>query len=227
MTTAGRTRRGRASIPGARPLAHDPEAAAAALSRHPVFGPMVRFAGAPELPAPSPEHFPRLLRTIVFQQLATRAAVTIHGRVLEAIGGEATAQAVLATPEDALRAAGLSKNKLAAVRDLAAKAVDGVLGLEDIAEASDEEVVERLVQVRGIGVWSAQMFLIFQLHRPDVWPTGDLGVRQGWAKLHGEPEPRSAGELDLLGHGFRPWRTAVAWYCYRAVDLGIPGQAEP
>ncbi len=201
----------------------EPEAAAEALSRHPVFGPMVAFAGPPELPAPGPAHFPRLLRTIVFQQLATRAAVTIHGRVLEAIGGDVSAEAVLATTDEALRAAGLSKNKLAAVRDLALKAADGALGLEDIDRASDEEVIERLVQVRGIGVWSAQMFLIFQLHRPDVWPTGDLGVRQGWAKLHGEAEPRPAKELDLLGHGFRPWRTAVAWYCYRAVDMGVPG----
>ncbi len=148
--------------------------------------------------------------------------MTIHGRVLEAIGGTPSPETLLATSEEDLRGAGLSKNKLAAVRDLAEKAADGVLGLDDIGDASDEEVVERLVRVRGIGVWTAQMFLIFQLHRPDVWPTGDLGVRQGWARLHREPEPRTPAELDLLGHGFRPWRTAVAWYCYRAVDVGIP-----
>jgi len=204
-------------------LTLDPAAAAAALSHHPVFGPMVRFAGPPELPPPSLGHFPLLMRSIVFQQLAGKAAATIHGRVLEAIGGEATPEALLAAPDDALRAAGLSKNKLAAVRDLAARAADGALGLDGIARASDREVIERLVQVRGVGVWTAQMFLMFQLRRADVWPTGDLGVRQGWARLHGEPEPRTPKELDLLGHGFRPWRTAVAWYCYRAVDAGIPG----
>jgi DNA-3-methyladenine glycosylase II len=200
----------------------DPAAAAAALADHPVLGPMVRFAGPPELPDRALDHFAMLLRSITFQQLAGKAATTIHGRVLEALGGKASADAVLAASDASLRGAGLSANKLAAIRDLAAKAADGDIGLEGIDAAPDEEVIGRLTRVRGIGIWSAQMFLIFQLQRPDVWPTGDLGVRMGWAKLHGEPEPRSAKELDLLGHGFRPWRTAVAWYCYRAVDVGVP-----
>ncbi|MEN8375572.1 MAG: hypothetical protein ABFS34_09000 [Gemmatimonadota bacterium] len=201
----------------------DPAVAAAALSGHPVLGPMVRFAGPPELPERGMDHFAMLLRSITFQQLAGKAATTIHGRVLGVLGGTATARAVVAATDDALRGAGLSANKLAAIRDLAAKSLDGALGLEDIDGAPDDEVIARLTQVRGVGVWTAQMFLMFQLRRPDVWPTGDLGVRQGWARLHGEDEPRSAKELDLLGHGFRPWRTAVAWYCYRAVDVGVPG----
>ncbi|HSM36448.1 MAG TPA: DNA-3-methyladenine glycosylase 2 family protein [Longimicrobiales bacterium] len=200
----------------------DSAAAAAALSSHPVLGPMVRFAGPPELPDPALDHFAMLLRSITFQQLAGKAAATIHGRVIQALGGAATPGAVLAAPEDALRGAGLSANKLAAIRDLAGKAADGAIGLDDIDDAGDEEVIVRLTRVRGIGVWTAQMFLMFQLQRPDVWPTGDLGVRTGWAKLHGDTEPPSAKELDLLGHGFRPWRTAVAWYCYRAVDVGVP-----
>ncbi len=203
-------------------LRHDPAAAAAVLSTHPVLGPMVRFAGPPELPDRALDHFAMLLRSITFQQLATKAALTIHGRVIDALGGTATPSAVLATPDEALRGAGLSAGKLAAIRDLAAKAGDGVIGLDDIDEAADEEAIARLTRVRGIGVWTAQMFLMFQLQRSDVWPTGDLGVRAGWAKLHGEPEPPSAKELDLLGHGFRPFRTAVAWYCYRAVDMGVP-----
>lgn len=201
---------------------HDPAAAAAALSNHPVLGPMVRFAGPPELPDRALDHFAMLLRSITFQQLATRAALTIHGRVLDALGGDATAEAVLATPDDALRGAGLSASKLASIRDLAIRATAGSIGLENIHEVDDEEAIARLTTVRGIGVWTAQMFLMFQLQRPDVWPTGDLGVRAGWAKMHGEPEPPSAKELDLLGHGFRPFRTAVAWYCYRAVDMGVP-----
>jgi len=203
---------------------HDPAAAAEALARHPVLGPMVRFAGPPELPDRGMDHFAMLLRSITFQQLAGKAALTIHGRVVDALGGAVTAPAVLAAPDEALRAAGLSANKLAAIRDLAAKAADGTIGLEDIDGVDDEEAIARLTRVRGIGVWTAQMFLMFQLQRPDVWPTGDLGVRAGWAKMHGEPEPPSAKELDLLGHGFRPWRTAVAWYCYRAVDMGVPGE---
>jgi DNA-3-methyladenine glycosylase II len=204
------------------PARLDPAAAAEALSAHPVLGPMVRFAGPPELPDRKLDHFAMLLRSIAFQQLATKAAMTIHGRVVEALGGDVTPDAVLAASDEALRGAGLSANKLAAIRDLAEKAHAGELGLDEIDRLADDEVVERLTRVRGIGVWTAQMFLMFQLQRPDVWPTGDLGVRTGWAKLHGEAEPRSAKELDLLGHGFRPWRTAVAWYCYRAVDMGVP-----
>lgn len=200
----------------------DPAAAAAALSPHPVLGPMVHFAGPPELPDRALPHFAMLVRSITFQQLAGKAAATIHGRVLEALGGVATPAAVGAATDEALRGAGLSAGKLAAIRDLAAKDADGALRLDCIEDADDDEVIARLTQVRGIGVWTAQMFLMFQLQRPDVWPTGDFGVRMGWAKLHGEPGPRPPKELDLLGHGFRPWRTAVAWYCYRAVDVGVP-----
>lgn len=194
----------------------------ARLRDDPAFGPLVAEAGPVEARRRQPTHFQALLRSIVFQQLAGKAAQTIHGRVVEAVEGEVTPRAVLEADEDALRGAGLSGNKLRAIRDLAGKVADGDVPLDDVEELSDEDIVERLTRVWGIGRWTAEMFLMFQLLRPDVWPVGDLGVRKGWARIHGQEALPSAEELEALGEPYRPHRSAAAWYCYRAVEVLPP-----
>lgn len=200
-----------------------PREATAFLAEDPVFGPLVEEVGPLRLRPPLDTHFAALVRAICFQQLAGAAATTIHGRFVDALDGEVTPQAVEAAPDDPLRGAGLSASKLASVRDLAEKVADGRVPLDDIDRLPDDEVKARLVQVRGIGPWTADMFLIFQLRRPDVWPVGDLGVRAGYARLHGLAEPPSPKELEPLGEPYRPWRSAAAWYCWRAVETITPG----
>ena len=161
--------------------------------------------------------FGALARAICYQQLAGAAAGAIHGRFAALYGGRPTPDAVASTPEDVLRGCGLSASKVVAVQDLAAKAVTGSLRLDGWQDRTDEEIVEDLSVVRGIGTWTAQMFLIFQLNRPDVWPVGDLGVRSGYARIHrtAVPTPR---ELAVVGEGYRPFRTVAAWYCWRSLD---------
>jgi DNA-3-methyladenine glycosylase II len=129
-------------------------------------------------------------------------------------------EALLALSDDTLRAAGLSANKARSLRDLAAKVLDEtvILSPRNLSHQSDEEVIARLSTVRGIGPWTAQMFLIFRLRRLDVWPTGDFGVRQGYGLAWKVPAP-TARELEPLGDPYRPYRTVVAWYCWRAVEL--------
>jgi DNA-3-methyladenine glycosylase II len=132
-----------------------------------------------------------------------------------------TPDKVLRVRETTLRKAGLSGNKLAAIRDLATKIRSGEVGVHDLEEQSDEEVVRRLVQVRGIGEWTAQMYLMFRLYRADVWPTGDLGVRAGYGKAHEWEEPPTAKALEPLGEPFRPWRSAAAFYCWRILETEL------
>ena len=165
------------------------------------------------------DYFGSLASAIVFQQLAGRAAAAIHRRVVEAIGGAMNPAAILAATPETLRGAGLSNNKMLALQDLAAKTLDGTVPLDGIEALSDDDIVERLVAVRGIGRWTAEMFLLFELRRPDVWPVDDLGVRNGWALIHelaAMPAPR---ELQALGDPFRPYRSTVALYCWHAVHV--------
>ena len=128
--------------------------------------------------------------------------------------------ALLATPAEALRAAGLSARKVISLQDLSAKIMDGTVAIDGrrLARESDEEIVARLTTVRGIGKWSAEIFLMFQLRRLDVWPTGDLGVRKGYALAWAIPTPTTK-QLDVLGEPYRPYRSVVAWYCWRAVQI--------
>ena len=160
-----------------------------------------------------------LARAIVFQQLATRAAAAIHARFVAAIGGAVTAQAILATDVATLRGAGLSTAKTAALVDLASQVADGTVPLDDLDALDDDEIVERLVTVRGIGRWTAEMFLLFELQRPDVWPVDDLGVRNGWRLIHGQPELPAPRALQAEGERFRPWRSVAALYCWHAVHV--------
>jgi DNA-3-methyladenine glycosylase II len=122
-----------------------------------------------------------------------------------------------------MSAAGLFANKLLAVTDLARKFSDGTVPVDDIESLGDEDVIERLTTIRGIGRWSAEMFLLFQLRRPDIWPVDDLGVRNGWRNIHDLDTAPKPKELSLLGEPFTPHRSAVAWYCWRAVaPVAVP-----
>jgi len=163
--------------------------------------------------------FASLARAIVFQQLATRAAAAIHRRFVEAIGGAVSAQAILSTDTAALRAAGLSTAKTASLQDLAAKVEDGTVPLAELAALGDDEIVARLVQVRGIGRWTAEMFLLFELQRPDVWPVDDLGVRHGWRLIHEQDDRIPPKTLLAAGEPFRPWRSVLALTCWHAVHV--------
>jgi DNA-3-methyladenine glycosylase II len=167
--------------------------------------------------------FGALVRAIVFQQLAGRAAQAIYGRVRAAVGEVLTPETLTATSDDALRSAGLSRNKLASLRDLSAKVMDGTVVLTRTSRLSDDELIARLVTVRGIGRWTAEMYLMFQLRRLDVWPVDDLGVRQGYALIWGLDPPPNAKQLDPLGQRFRPYRSILARYCWAAVPLLRPG----
>ena len=191
------------------------------LGQDPVLGPWVKLIGTIRLPQTTEEPFFYLARTICYQQLAGKAAATIHGRFVEALKGDVTPAKVLRVREATLRKAGLSRNKLAAIRDLATKIRSGEVEVHDLEEQPDEEVVRRLVLVKGIGEWTAQMYLMFRLYRSDVWPTGDLGVRAGYAKAHGLDTPPTAKELAPLGDEYRPWRSAAAFYCWRVLETEL------
>ncbi len=192
------------------------------LRNDPAFGSLVDLVGPVLLRPPRGGPFESLAAAIVYQQLAGKAALTIHGRFVEALAGDVRPESVLATPREALRAAGLSGAKARAIRDLAEKALAGDVPLDTLASLPDDRVVETLTRVRGIGPWTAQMYLLFDLQRPDVWPVGDLGVRAGLARVLGMDPPPSPEQTALIGVGYRPWRSAVAWYCWRAVDVITP-----
>ena len=172
--------------------------------------------------ADSPDVFASLTRAIVYQQLAGKAAATIHGRFTELCGGRVTPDRVRALALDQIRAAGLSRAKCAAVLDLARHAEEGLLVLSELESLDDATLTQRLCRVRGIGPWTAQMFLIFELGRLDVWPTGDLAVRKGFGRAFGLPAPPTPRELATAGEPFRPYRSLVAWYCWRVVDTLPP-----
>ncbi len=192
--------------------------------RDPVIARLLDRVGPPRVRPPLESHFAALVRAIVYQQLAGAAASAIHGRLLAALGGRADPARLLELSDGTMREVGLSASKTASLRDLAAKVLDGSVELDPrrLARESDEEVVARLSGVRGIGKWTAEMFLMFQLRRIDVWPTGDLGVRRGYGLAWGVPTP-SAKELDPLGDLYRPFRSVAAWYCWRAAELYAGG----
>lgn len=185
------------------------------------MGPWVKQIGTIRLQPKTDDPFFYLARTVCYQQLAGKAAATIHGRFVAALGGDVNPDRVLSARESTLRKTGLSGNKLTAIRDLATKMRSGEVEVHDIEGQPDEEVVRRLVQVRGIGVWTAQMYLMFGLHRPDVWPTGDLGVRAGYGKAHILEPPPTQKALEPLGDSYRPWRSAAAFYCWRILETEL------
>jgi DNA-3-methyladenine glycosylase II len=180
--------------------------------------------------APSP--FESLLESILYQQLHGKAAATIHRRVREYFGGDPAPQLLLDTPDEPLRAAGVSGNKIKALRDLAARTLDGTVPPHAaIKKMSDAKIVERLTAVRGIGPWTVEMFLIFRMGRPDVFPITDYGVRKGYALTFLRcPKTRPLEAADLpepevlakRGKRWAPFRSVASWYLWRACDLAKP-----
>jgi 3-methyladenine DNA glycosylase/8-oxoguanine DNA glycosylase len=172
-------------------------------ARDPALAHLVALAGPLQHRPRDPDgHFGALVRAIVFQQLAGSAARAIHGRVRAAVRGPLTPEALASVPDEILRGAGLSANKLASLRDLSSQVISGAVDLNRSSRRSDDEIVAALVTVRGIGRWTAEMYLLFELRRLDVWPVDDLGVRQGYALAwRVEPAP-TARELDPLGDRF-------------------------
>jgi DNA-3-methyladenine glycosylase II len=197
-------------------------------ARDPVLAALVARAGPLRHRPRDPDGpFGALVRAIVFQQLAGPAAHAIHRRLRAAVGEALTAESLGATSDQSLRAAGLSANKLASLRDLSTKVLDGTVVLTRTSRRSDGELIARLTTVRGIGRWTAEMYLIFQLRRLDVWPVDDLGVRQGYAVAWKLDPPPTAKQLEPIGERFRPYRTIVARYCWAAVPPLRPGNSEP
>ena len=173
-----------------------------------------------------PTAFAALLKTIVYQQLAGKAAATIHGRVLEAVKADPpTPGAVLAASYASLRGAGLSDRKASYIVDLATHFEDGRLTDELLQSASDDELLAALTAVKGIGVWSCQIFMMFQLGRCDVLPTGDLGVQKGFAKFFGlgEKKKPSPVQMDDLSKAWSPYRSYGCYYMWRMLDVKTPG----
>jgi len=171
--------------------------------------------------SPSRSLFEALLRSIIYQQLHGKAAATIHGRVLEALKdhGGPTHQALALISDEELRAAGLSRNKLLAIRDLAAKSGEGTIpSLKEAAKMTDEELISRLTQVRGIGPWTVHMLLIFVLGRPDVMPTGDFAIRQAFKKLYRKRRDPSPDLMLKQTRHWKPYRSVACWYLWRSLD---------
>ena len=209
-------------------LHYDPSAAVSALCRADKYmARIVRLAGPLTLtPEPMQSVFQALARAIVYQQLSGKAAGTIYRRVLETVGGKRKfgPRRILDLPEEELRGAGLSRAKVAALRDLAHKTVDRTVPtLAKLEQMDDEEIVDSLVQVRGIGRWTAEMLLIFRLGRPDVLPLSDLGVRKGFMLLYQQETLPGPEEITLKAETWRPYRSVASWYLWRAVEhLGRP-----
>jgi 3-methyladenine DNA glycosylase/8-oxoguanine DNA glycosylase len=169
----------------------------------------------------SDSHLAALVRSIVFQQLSGKAATTIYNRFRALFEGELfpAPEQILAMHHRRMRGAGLSRQKQAAIRDLCKHVRDGRLPLDDLAPLPDDELVARIVAVRGLGIWSAQMFMMFHLGRLDVWPVDDLGIRKGMARLRGRTELPGRKEMIALGEIYRPYRSIAAWYLWRATEL--------
>jgi DNA-3-methyladenine glycosylase II len=205
-------------------ITYDPVAAVAAISRKDKhLAKIIRRAGPFTLnPHRLKSPFEALLQAITHQQLAGKAAQTIHGRVLALFPNpkRPTPEALIALKDEALRKAGLSTNKTLAVRDLAAKTLDGTVPtLRKLRTMPDDEIVARLTEVRGVGVWTVEMLLMFKLGRPDVLPIADFGVRNGFRLTYNLADMPTPTEVLEHGERWRPFRSVASWYLWRAVDL--------
>jgi DNA-3-methyladenine glycosylase II len=209
-------------------LTYDPEKAVACLIKaDKKLAKVVQRAGEFTMrPKRMQSVFHALLQAIVYQQLSGKAAGTILARVhaLYKEGARVPPQKILDTPEETLRGAGLSRNKMLAVKDLAQKTIDGVVPpLAKLRKLNDDEIIERLTQVRGIGPWTVEMLLIFRLGRPDVLPVTDLGVRRGYQLTYGLEELPSHNELRTYGEIWKPYRSVASWYLWRATEFEMLG----
>jgi DNA-3-methyladenine glycosylase II len=166
--------------------------------------------------------FESLTRAIVYQQLNGKAARTIYERFEVAAGGKITPESVLSLTEEQMRKAGLSRQKLSYIRDLAGKTLKGEVDFEQLLRLKDNEVIEHLTRVKGIGVWSAQMFLMFALRRPNVLPTGDYGIRAAIQKAYRKRSLPNADQMIKLARKWEPYRTLACYYLWRSLDIRPP-----
>jgi DNA-3-methyladenine glycosylase II len=218
-------------VPTPRRSPADPLAAAVAHLKRadPTLGRVIRRVGACTL-APRREgtHFDAVLRAIVYQQLSGKAAGTILGRVHGIYGGRSpTPDELLATPDETLRAAGLSRQKLGYARDLAARVAAGALPVDALDAMGDDEIIAALSAVKGVGRWTAQMFLMFRLGRLDVLPDLDLGVQKGIQLAYGLDQLPRPKEVLAIGAPWAPYRSVAAWYLWRSLDNGDGQTAAP
>ncbi len=163
--------------------------------------------------------FEMLARAIVFQQLSGKAARTIYGRLEEAAGGQLTPQAIQNLSVGEMRRAGLSRQKLGYIRDLAEHAISGKVDFTKLPSMSDEEVIAALTDIKGVGVWTAHMFLIFSLRRPNVLPTGDLGVRMAIQRAYRKRKPPTPKQVEQVAKTWHPYCSFAAWYLWRSLEL--------
>lgn len=188
----------------------------------PVMGAWIEKAGPCGLRVEPRPLLAALLRSITFQQLSGKAGATIHGRVVDLLGGEPTVEAIDGVTDEQLREAGLSAAKTRAVRDLAEHGRNGLLpDASELGRLPNEEITQRLTTVRGVGSWTAEMILIFTLGRPDVLPVTDLGIQKGHAALY-ETERHTPRELAEVGTTWKPWRSVASWYLWRVLDGPFP-----
>jgi DNA-3-methyladenine glycosylase II len=183
----------------------------------PVLSEIITRVGAYRIQFRDPT-FETLVRSIVYQQLSGRVASVIFARLAEAAGGRLTPESILKLRPVRMRAAGLSAQKTSYIRDLARHTRDRRVIFEELPELSDEQVTERLTEVKGIGVWTVHMFLIFALRRPNVLPTGDLGIRNAVRKAYGLREIPKPTEIEDLAQPWRPYRTVASWYLWRSLE---------
>jgi DNA-3-methyladenine glycosylase II len=183
----------------------------------PVLSAIIERVGAYGIQFREPD-FGTLVRSIVYQQLSGRVAKVILDRLLAAVGGDITPAKILALRPARMRKLGLSTQKTAYIRDLARHTRDGKLVFQELHALSDQEVIDRLTQVKGIGVWTAQMFLMFALRRHDVLPTGDLGVRNAIRKAYGLSELPTPAQIEELARNWRPWCSVASWYLWRSLE---------
>lgn len=189
------------------------------LRRDPILAAVIRRHGPCGLAAAQrSDHFSALVRAITGQQLSTKAAATIYARLDALMPGGVTPQSMSAVPDEALRTAGMSRQKIAYFRDLSAKVTSGALPLDSLEEMDDAEVIEALTQVKGIGRWSAEMFLMFRLHRPDVLPVGDLGIVNAITNVYRLRKKPTAERIRKIGEAWRPYRSVASWYLWRSLD---------
>jgi DNA-3-methyladenine glycosylase II len=183
----------------------------------PVMGRIIEKVGRYRIDFREPT-FATLVRSIVYQQLSGKVAIVIYNRLLEGAGGELTPEAILKLKPAKLRKIGLSRQKSSYILDLARHTKAGSVAFDKIHQLTDEEVIEHLTAVKGIGVWTAHMFLIFALRRTDVLPTGDLGVRMAIRKAYELEELPKPAEIEALARAWRPYCSVAAWYLWRSLD---------
>jgi DNA-3-methyladenine glycosylase II len=167
---------------------------------------------------PSETHFESLVSSVISQQLATKAAATIHERLVKQCKGVITPRKVIKLSDEQLREIGVSGAKSRTIKGIATAALDKSIPINEIDQIhDDQEIFDALTSIWGVGRWTVEMFMMFQLGRLDVWPTGDLAVRRGWDIIHKTKEETTAKVLDVKGEKLRPYRSVFAWYCYQAV----------